>query len=170
MHNLLELCSEKKRDRQTLPLIYMPQASKKKSKVVGPQAQGRQNTFSGAKLEFLESYKNQFVETRDRGPFYTKVSKEFIERFGYNLAMEVNPEPDDDKDLTPDEIDTSLPVEEQNKESDRRSQFYRELREVSNILHEKDERLTPTGTRNSGAGIVTATRLVVEMPRPSALS
>jgi hypothetical protein len=95
----------------------MSQASKKKKKseMVGPWAQGQQNTFSGAKLEFLESYKNQFVKTRDHGPFYTKVSKEFIKQFSYNLAMEVNPKPDNDKDLTPNKIDTSLPVEEQNK-------------------------------------------------------
>jgi hypothetical protein len=69
--------------------------------------------------------------------------------------MEVNPEPDDNKDLTPNEIDTSLPVEEQNKESNQHSQFYRELCEVSDISHEKDERLTPASTRNSGADIVT---------------
>jgi len=131
----------------------MPRASKrKKSEGIGPWMQGRQNTFSGAKLEFLESYKDQFVETIDRGPFYMLVSKAFIERFGYNLAIEANPEPDnDDDDLTPEEIDTSLSVEEQNKESDRRSKF-------------------PTGTRNSGAGIVTTTLLAVETPHPSATS
>jgi hypothetical protein len=149
--------------------MAQPQKKKKKSQGIGPRAQGRQNAFSGAKLEFLESFKEQFIETKDRGAFYTKVSKAFIEKFGYNLATEVNPEPEDNNDLTPEEIDTSLPIEEQNKESDRRSQFYRELREVSNILHEEDQRLTLTGTRNSGAGIVTAI-LVVEMLHPSARS
>ncbi|KAF8221621.1 hypothetical protein L208DRAFT_1530669 [Tricholoma matsutake] len=130
VHNCLSYTQKRKEiDKLFLSYTCLGLQKKKKSKVVGLWAQGRQNAFSGAKLEFLESYKNQFNETRDHGPFYMKVSKAFIERFGYNLAMEVNPEPDDDKDLTPDEIDTSLPVEEQNKESNQRSQFYRELRE-----------------------------------------
>jgi hypothetical protein len=98
--------------------MAQPQKKKKKSQGIGPRAQGRQNAFSGAKLEFLESFKEQFIETKDRGAFYTKVSKAFIEKFGYNLATEVNPEPEDNNDLTPEEIDTSLPIEEQNKESD----------------------------------------------------
>jgi hypothetical protein len=82
-------------------------------------------------LDFLESYKDQFFDSTDRGAFYTFVSKAFIERFGYNLAIEANPDPDNDDVLTPEEIDTSLSEEEQNEECDRRNTFYHELRDVS---------------------------------------
>ena len=96
--------------------------------------QGRQNAFSGVKLDFLESHKDEFLDSTDRGAFYTFVAKAFIQRFGYNLDIEANPEPGDDEDGDGDEeIDSSLPLEERNQESDRRSKFYRELREVSGI-------------------------------------
>jgi hypothetical protein len=38
---------------------------------------------------------------------------------------------DDDSDNPPDDIDTSLPEEEQQVEADRRDKFYHDLREVS---------------------------------------
>lgn len=91
---------------------------KGKKAAVEPRSQGCQNVFSGAKLDFLESYKDQFLDSTDCGAFYTFISKTFIERFGYNLAIEVNPNPDDDDVLTPKEINTSLSEEEQNKECD----------------------------------------------------
>ena len=114
----------------------MAQTSKAK-KGDGHRTQGQQNAFSGIKLEFLESYKDRFIDSTDRGAFYTLVAKAFIQRFGYNLAIENNPEPDDDDDEhTPDDIDPLLPRDEQNLESDRRNGFYRELREVRNILRD----------------------------------
>ncbi|KAF8234653.1 hypothetical protein L208DRAFT_1376799 [Tricholoma matsutake] len=92
--------------------------------------QGQQNTFSGIKLEFLESYKDWFIDSTDHGAFYTLVAKAFIQRFGYNLAIEDNPEPDDDdNNHTPNNIDPLLPGDEQNLESDRQNGFYHELRE-----------------------------------------
>jgi hypothetical protein len=96
--------------------------------------QGRQNTFSGVKLDFLESHKDAFLDCTNRGAFYTFVAKVFIQHFGYNLDFEANPEPGDDEDGDGDEeIDSSLPLEERNQESDQRSKFYHELHDVSGI-------------------------------------
>jgi hypothetical protein len=62
------------------------------------------------------------------------VAKAFIQRFGYNLAIKDNPEPNDDNDEhVPEEIDPSLPLDKQNIESDQQNSFYCELREVSNL-------------------------------------
>ena len=64
------------------------------------------------------------------------VAKAFIQWFGYNLAIEDNPEADDDDEHTPEDIDPLLPVDERNLESDWWNGFYHELHEVRNILHE----------------------------------
>jgi len=81
--------------------------------------QGRKNVFSGTKLEFLESYKDQFLDsTDDRSGFYTWVAKGFIKQFGYILAIEDNSEPcDNDGDHTPEDVNSLLPLDEQNLES-----------------------------------------------------
>lgn len=99
--------------------------------------QGRQNAFSGVKLELLDSYKDEFLKSStDHGGFYTRVAKVFIQRFGYDLAIEKNPKPDDDGKLTPEDINTLLPLDQQNLESKRRNGIYHELRDVSHLLHE----------------------------------
>jgi len=121
-------------------MAAMARASKAKKrdskKLLGePRQQGRQNAFSGIKLEFLESYKDRFIDSTDRGGFYTLIAKSFIQQFGYNLAIEGNPKPGDDDDMhTPKDIDPTLPLDKQNLESDRRSKFYRELRDVSHFI------------------------------------
>ena len=107
-----------------------------KAKAGGKKAQGRHNAFSGAKLDFLVSFKDQFINSTDRGGFYTLVTKGFTQRFGYDLATEANPGPDDADDKhTPEDIDPLLPPAEQNKESDRRNKLYHELHKVSHLLH-----------------------------------
>jgi hypothetical protein len=112
-------------------------ARKIKGKGKRPQGvarQGRQNAFSGTKLCFLDSHKDEFLSSTDRSEFYTTVSKRFIRRFGYKLAMEENPEPDDDSDKhTLNVVDPLLPPDEQNKESDEQRAFYDELRKVSHL-------------------------------------
>jgi len=86
--------------------------------------QGRQNAFCGMTLEFLESLKDEFVDSHDRGAFYTRIAKEFIQRFGYNTD-------DNDEEAGPTEIDPTLSPEEQEQESEQRATFYQNLREVS---------------------------------------
>ena len=76
------------------------------------------------KLEFLESLKDTFLDSHDRGAFYTRIAKEFIQRFGYNTD-------DDDKEEGPTEIDPTLSSEEQEQESERRAKFYQNLHDVS---------------------------------------
>lgn len=75
-------------------------------------------------LEFLESLKDEFVDSHDRGAFYTRIAKEFIQRFGYNTD-------DNDEEAGPTEIDPTLSPEEQEQESEQRATFYQNLREVS---------------------------------------
>ena len=89
--------------------------------------QGRQNAFCGMKLEFLELLKDDFIDSHDRSAFYTRIAKEFIQRFGYNMD-------DNDKEAGLTEIDPTLSPEEQEQESERRAKFYKNLREVSYCL------------------------------------
>jgi len=80
--------------------------------------QGRQNAFSGVKLELLESHKDKFLNSTNCGPFYMLVAKAFIQQFGYDLGIENNPEPDnDDGNLTPKVVNPLLPQDQQNLES-----------------------------------------------------
>jgi len=108
--------------------------AKQKTKRSGnSRPQGRQNAFSGVKLEFLESYKDRFLASMDRGAFYTLVAKSFIEHFGYNLAIEENPGICDED--APGENDPELQSpEELEQDVERQNSFYRELREVSEII------------------------------------
>ena len=116
------------------PVSFMTRASK--AKAGGKKSQGRHNAFSGAKLEFLVSFKDQFINSTDRSGFYTKVTQGFTQQFGYDLAIEANPGPDDADDKhTPKDIDPLLPLAEQNKESNRRNKCYHELHKVSHLLH-----------------------------------
>ena len=91
-----------------------------------PRPQGRQDAFTGNKLAFLETYKDQFLESLDRGAFYTMVTKKFLEKFGYALPTEESPSVDDDPALQT--------VGEQEQENENRNKIYCELREVSNYV------------------------------------
>ena len=106
-----------------------------------PRRQGRQNAFSGVKLEFLDSYKDAFLNSvNDRAGFYNRVASDFIARFGHDLPIEENPELDDGNDKhTPGYIDASLSLEEHNLEANRRNSFKNELRAVSHLLHRCNE-------------------------------
>jgi hypothetical protein len=71
----------------------------------------------------------------DYGAFYQVVSKEFIKKFGYELPIGDNLEPDDANNKhTKKEIDPSLSTEEQKIESDRWSTLYCGLQKVSQLL------------------------------------
>ena len=116
-------------------LRYMARKSKGKGKnVQGKAKKGRQNAFNGAKLGFLDSYKDQFLSSRDRGGFYMMVAKEFTQRFGHDLAIEENLGPNDAADKhIPEEIDPLLSQDKPNKESDQQNAFYRKLRDISHL-------------------------------------
>jgi len=98
-----------------------------------PKSQGRQNAFSGVKLAFLESYKDQFLESTDRGALYTLVAKKFLQQFGYTLPIEENPTVDDERVDATGESDPALQTpEDQERDNEHRNKVYRELRDVSN--------------------------------------
>ena len=91
--------------------------------------------FSGVKLTFLESYKDQFLESTDHGAFYTMVAKLFLERFGYTLSIEEDPPAGDEGVDATGESDPALQTpEEQERDNELRNKIYRELREVSNPI------------------------------------
>lgn len=125
----------------------------------GARQQGRKNGFSGIRLEFLDSYKDQFLDsTADRGGFYTKVAQEFILRFGYGPIVEDNSEPcGDDDDHSPENLDSLLPLDEKNLDTVQQNKFYLALRNVSNLLHKCGAELTASCIRSSVAGIGTDT-------------
>ena len=96
---------------------------------------GRQNAFSGEKLEFLEGYKDQFLDSRDRTGFYTVVAWDFIEKFGYNFPVQGNPAPGGDSgEHTPMDIDSLLPLQQQNIEPDNAA--FIQFRKVSHLSHD----------------------------------
>ena len=95
--------------------------------------QGRQNAFSGAKLAFLETYKDQFLESTDRGAFYTMVTKMFLEKFGYTSSTNESSTIDDENVDAAGENDPALQTrEEEERDNEYRNKIYHELREVSN--------------------------------------
>jgi hypothetical protein len=118
---------------------FSPMAKGRTKQSDNPRPQGRQNAFTGEKLAFLESYKDQFLESTDRGAFYTMVAKTFLDKFGYALATEEGPTSDDgDIDATG-EVDPALQTpEEQERDNEHRNKLYRELRDVSDCV--KSER------------------------------
>lgn len=91
---------------------------KSQGKATKPKAPGRHNAFSDVKLEFLESFKDRYLESNasNCGILYRTVAQEFFDWFGFVLAIGDNPELDnaDDKH-TPPKIEL-LPPEEQNTE------------------------------------------------------
>lgn len=101
---------------------------------------GRQNAFSGERLEFLDGYKDQFLDSRDHKGFYTVVARDFIEKFGYSFLLQGNPAPavpgGDNGEHTPMGIDSLLPPQQQNVNSDNPA-FIR-FRKVSHSSHNND--------------------------------
>lgn len=86
-------------------------------------------------MEFLENYKDQFLRSTNRGAFYTMVAKRFLEKFGYSLAIEENPNVDDEGVDATGEDDPALQTpEEQERDNEYRNKIYRELRDVSNCV------------------------------------
>jgi len=152
-------------------LCYMAQTSRSNKGGVqkpkgGARQQGRKNAFSGIRLEFLELYKDQFLDSTDCGGFYTLVARGFIQQFGYgySTAVQDNSEPcGDDDNHSPEDPDSSLPLDEKNLDSVQQNKFYLGLRNVSNLLHKCGAELTPSCIRSSVAGIGTDTHPKIPM-------
>lgn len=95
------------------------------------RSRGRQTHFQGVKGQFLLDKSEEFLESVDKGLFYTDVTKDFIEKFGYELKYEENPpEGIDVATLTPKPLE-EFPKEEQEAEAKRRNDYYTILRVVS---------------------------------------
>jgi hypothetical protein len=97
-------------------------------KTTGP-GPGRKNGFSGVKLEFLDSFKDAFLESCDAGAFYTDIVHKFVDRFGYDLKVYENPELGAEclKSIALED----LPTEVREVECERRNAYVVSLRKVS---------------------------------------
>lgn len=96
------------------------------------KSQGRQNAFSGVKLEWLDSKKEEYINSTDHRIFYTRVAELFIDSFGNNLAIEENPsEGVDPATLAPKDIEATLPQEQRESELQRQAKYFIALRKVS---------------------------------------
>ncbi|KAF8192866.1 hypothetical protein K438DRAFT_1969980 [Mycena galopus ATCC 62051] len=61
---------------------------------------GRKSDFTGEKMEWLDSFREQLEEAGDDpGPVYTEATNKFILRYGYNLPFKDNVEGDPEDDL-----------------------------------------------------------------------
>jgi len=113
----------------------MPKARRLGVKAKGsstPGVRGRHNGFTGVKLEFLDSLKDEYLASSDAGSFYTTTTRAFIDRFGYDLEAGENPALGVDiNSLAPKAVDPSLPEEDQVALIERRNKYKEALRAVS---------------------------------------
>jgi hypothetical protein len=144
----------------------MHQGNKKKKGSQGKR--GGQDHFVGFKLEFLESRALEYQQGLDignPGPFYDKVSLDFLAKFGQDddFAKEPSEDPPDPWDLAGDieGVEDEVISEGEAKE---RTARYNKLRQVSqeNNLYFKSILTSPC--RNSVNGIVEN----ISAPRPLA--
>ena len=113
------------------PLVVntMPKARRSKKT---PGVRGRHSDFSGIKLDFLESFKEEYLASNDAGSFYTTTTRAFIGRFGYDLEIGENPALGVDiNSLAPKPVDPSLPEEDQVTLIEDRNEYQKVLRTVS---------------------------------------
>ncbi|KAJ7496058.1 hypothetical protein B0H11DRAFT_1910322 [Mycena galericulata] len=89
-------------------------------------APGRSSSFKGEKLEWLESFEEEF-RTLPRGKFYDDISKRFLARYGYDLPVDDNV-PGDVEDWVPENRKAGLSGEELQAESDFQDEALQKLR------------------------------------------
>ncbi|KAF9488154.1 hypothetical protein BDN71DRAFT_1539626 [Pleurotus eryngii] len=101
------------------------------------KARGRKSWAKGSKLEFLESFKEEYLATADMRSLYTKITTQFIDKYGYDLLHD-----EDASDTPPIIINlASLPYDEQETEQERRDEIYDSLRlKIGNWLRHKYKR------------------------------
>lgn len=90
------------------------------------KAQGRTSHFSGEKLEWLESFRQQILDAgEDPGPVYTDVTNLFLLRYGYDLPFSDNVDGNPDEHPPP-PLGNPSPAEQS-----RRDELREKLRAVS---------------------------------------
>ncbi|KAF4562992.1 hypothetical protein EYR40_007293 [Pleurotus pulmonarius] len=101
------------------------------------KGRGRKTWAKGSKLEFLESFKEEYLATADTGGLYTKITTQFINKYGYDL-----PHDEDASDTPPIIVNlANLPYDEQETEQERRDKIYDSLRlKIGNWLRHKYKR------------------------------
>ncbi|KAG9217549.1 hypothetical protein CCMSSC00406_0008476 [Pleurotus cornucopiae] len=88
------------------------------------KARGRKSWAKESKLEFLESFKEEYLPIADMKGLYTKITTQFIDKYGYNL-----PHDEDASDMPPIIVNlVSLPYDEQETEQEQCDEIYDSLR------------------------------------------
>lgn len=111
------------------------QWSKAEKQADNSRAPGRQNTFSRAKLEFLDSFKEEFMASNNVGTFYNVVACKFCLQFGYDLNIDENPPLGTDLSMLVPIPIGHLSSELQEVENKKRSEYYQAMRQVSVIMY-----------------------------------
>jgi hypothetical protein len=121
----------------------MPQGSKTQSTKKRTGKLGRNSDVKGGKLAFLESHQEEFVEAQEvgldvAGKFYTKMTRLWLLKYGYDLAFSEDNEDCDEPDehLAGERLDWSdLPEEEMSH----RKGIYGKTQEVCWTFIEKNK-------------------------------
>ncbi|KAL0058162.1 hypothetical protein AAF712_015169 [Marasmius tenuissimus] len=96
-----------------------------------PKKRGRAEWPKGKKLELLLGLENLFRESHPR--MYSKATQDFIDKWGYDLDPDV--EPEEGKDYTPRDINDFAEGKERDEEEAKRRDFQRTLREAQQIAN-----------------------------------
>lgn len=100
----------------------------------GPR--GRPSWVVGTKLAFLDQYSADWQRATDEGVvvagrFYTRITKCFIKKYGWHFNRWEDKECDDLHEDTIDDDEIEEDVD--NDERERRSAYYNQMREVSDL-------------------------------------
>ncbi len=100
----------------------------KKGKGKSGKPRGRRSWAKGSKLELLLSFEEEYLKTADTGSIYSRITAQFLDKYGYDLPIDAEPAEDFVTEIP---NIAALPYEEQIVEQTRRDDIYEKLRLVS---------------------------------------
>ncbi|KAF4580321.1 hypothetical protein EYR38_003216 [Pleurotus pulmonarius] len=138
----------------------------KKGKVKGKgksgKRRGRKPWAEGSKLEFLLSFEEEYLQTADPGGIYTRMTVQFLEKYGYDLPFDSEPE-EGVVPVIPNLAD--LPYDQQTAEQAKRDAIYMKLRlKIGNWMRHRFHR-KQTDEDMVADLLETMSQLSIERPR-----
>ncbi|KAF9487182.1 hypothetical protein BDN71DRAFT_1514230, partial [Pleurotus eryngii] len=138
----------------------------KKGKVKGKgksgKRRGRKPWAEGSKLEFLLSFEEEYLQTADPGGIYTRMTVQFLEKYGYDLPFDSEPE-EGVVPVIPNLAD--LPYDQQTAEQAKRDAIYMKLRlKIGNWMRHRFLR-KQTNEDMVADLLETMSQLTIERPR-----
>lgn len=140
----------------------MPRAGtarrRRERKGIAPVKPGVPSWVHGSKLVLFEGMRDEYLaaaEIKNTGTFYTGAANTFVGIYGYNLAWTEDLEEGQTvaDDVDPDEDVDELPQEE----AERRAEFFKTLRKVSQRVALVSPKLIERRTRKLGCGLTAPT-------------